>query len=159
MVMLPNTFNRADVPDDDFDPIPAGVYEAVINESEMKATKDELGAYLQLKIVIQGPQHNGRVLFERLNLQNKNEKAVEIAYRTLGKICDAIGKTTIKDSAELHGKPFKIEVDIEKGKPYSKDGVEKEGRDQNRIKKYLPRTEAASSGPSPSADNTPPWKK
>lgn len=161
MVALPQTFNRADVPEDDFEPLQPGIYEAMITESEMKATNDGMGAYLQLKIQVDG----GRVLFERLNLQNKNEKAVEIAYRTLGKICDAIGKTSIKDSNELHNKRFKVEVEVEKGKPYTKDGEQKEGRDQNRIKKYLPYNEAggeaASANPSasPAQGNTPPWKK
>lgn len=161
MVALPSTFNTADVPEDSFEPVQPGQYEAMITESEMKATKDGMGAYLQLKIELDG----GRILFERLNLQNKNDKAVEIAYRTLGKICEAIGKTSIKDSNELHNKRFIAVVEIEKGKPYIKDGEEKPGRDQNVIKKYLPyggtttNKEAAGGSASSSAAASPPWKR
>lgn len=161
MVALPNAFNVADVPDDDFEPVAAGTYTAMITESEMKATNDGEGAYIQLKLELD----NGRVLFERLNIQNKNEKAVEIAYRTLGKICSAMGKVSIKDTSELHDQRFKVEIDIEKGKDYTdkETGELKKGRDQNRIKKYLPNAAAASStsGSAAPADaaSTPPWKK
>lgn len=159
MVMLPNAFNTADVGDDEFEIIQAGEYEAMIIESEMKATKDENGAYVQLKIQLK----NGRILFERLNIQNKNEKAVEIAYRTLKKICEAVGKTSIKDTTELHNKRFIAVVEVEKGKPYVKDGETKEGRDQNRIKAYKQvgggQAASAESPSTPAASNTPPWKR
>ena len=164
MVALPQPINIADIPDDEFECITPGVYDAMITESEMKATKAGDGAYLELKVQIDG----GRILFERLNLQNKNEKAVEIAYKTLKKICEAIGKTSIKDSAELHNKRFKVAVEVEKGKPYTKDGETKEGRDQNVIKKWLPVTAdtkkeagvtAASSGAPASNAALPPWKR
>lgn len=134
MVALPRQFNTADVPDDEFQPIPAGVYTGVITESEMKATNDGTGAYIQLKIELE----NGRVLFERLNIQNKNETAMKIAYQTLAKICEACGKSTISDTNELHNKRMKLQIEIEKGKPYMKDGEEKPGRDQNVIKKWMP---------------------
>lgn len=162
MVALPNSFNTADVGDDEYEVIQPGEYEAMIIESEMKATKDQTGAYVQLKIQLK----NGRILFERLNIQNKNEKAVEIAYRTLKKICEAVGKTSIKDTTELHNKRFLAVVEVEKGKPYMKDGVEKDGRDQNAIKAYKqlggaaePASGNAASSTQSSAANVPPWKR
>lgn len=163
MVTLPQTFNTADVPEDEFELIQPGTYDAMITDSEMKATNNKEGAYIQLKVELT----NGRILFERLNIQNKNEKAVDIAYRTLGKICEAIGKTSIKDTTELHNKRFQVVVAVEAGKPYMKDGEQKEGRDQNVIKKYLPigNKEAAggavsaSAAASPPVGNTPPWKR
>lgn len=161
MVALPNSFNTADVGDDEFEVVPPGEYEAMIIESEMKATKDGNGAYVQLKIQLK----NGRILFERLNIQNKNEKAVEIAYRTLKKICEAVGKTSIKDTSELHNKKMLVVVEVEKGKPYEKDGVMKDGRDQNTIKAYKqlggaaePASGNAASSPNTAA-NVPPWKR
>lgn len=160
MVALPNSFNTADVGDDEYEVIQPGEYEAMIIESEMKATKDGNGAYVQLKIQLK----NGRILFERLNIQNKNEKAVEIAYRTLKKICEAVGKTSIKDTTELHNKRFTAVVEVEKGNQYEKDGVMKEGRDQNRIKSYKQvgggqAASAESPSTQPAAANTPPWKR
>jgi hypothetical protein len=161
MVALPQSFNTADVEDGDFEPVQPGEYEAMILESEMKATKDGNGAYVQLKIQLK----NGRILFERLNIQNKNEQAVEIAYRTLKKICEACGKTSIKDTTELHNKRMLVVLEIEKGKPYEKDGVTKEGRDQNRIKAYksinggVAESASGNAAPSTPAANTPPWKR
>lgn len=172
MVALPNSFNTADVGDDEYEVIQPGEYEAMIIESEMKATKPKegeigsSGAYVQLKIQLK----NGRILFERLNIQNKNEKAVEIAYRTLKKICEAVGKTSIKDTTELHNKRFLAVVEVEKGKPYMKDGVEKEGRDQNTIKAYkqfgatnntggAAEPASGNAASSPAAANVPPWKR
>lgn len=167
MVALPQTFNTSDVPADEFEPVPAGTYTGMITESEMKATNGGDGAYIQLKVELEG----GRVLFERLNIQNKNDKAVEIAYRTLAKICEAVGKTSVKDTNELHNKRFQIVVAVEPGKPYTDKttGEQKAGRDQNVIKKWLPygqeNKEAAGGGVSPSAAaspaaaNTPPWKR
>lgn len=162
MVALPQSFNTADVGEDEYEPVQPGEYEAMIIESEMKATKDGNGAYVQLKIQLK----NGRILFERLNIQNKNEKAVEIAYRTLKKICEAVGKTSIKDTTELHNKRFLAVVEVEKGKPYIKDGVEKDGRDQNTIKAYKSvqvgaevGNASAAAASTPAAGNAPPWKR
>lgn len=160
MAVLPARFNVADVPESEFELIPPGVYKAMITESEMKATKDGQGAFLELKIQLE----DGRSLKERLNIQNKNETAVTIAYQTLAKICKACNKTSIADTNELHNIRFMIEVAVEKGKPYKdKEGVEKQGYDQNTIKKYMsvndavaPTQSAASDAPAP-AD--PPWKR
>lgn len=168
MVALPQTFNTADVADSEFEIIPPGEYEAIITESEMKATNGGDGAYIQMKIQVQGGQYNGRVLFERLNIQNKNDQAVEIAYRTLKKICEAAGKTAIKDTSELHNKRLVIVLEVEKSKPYVKDGVTKDGRNQNVIKAYKPHggtnTEGAgqpASGNTASSPSTgaPPWAR
>lgn len=164
MVALPNSFNTADVGDDEYEVIQPGEYEAMIIDSEMKASKNGDGAYVQLKIQLK----NGRILFERLNIQNKNEKAVEIAYRTLKKICEAVGKTSIKDTSELHNKRFTAVVEVEKGKPYEKDGQMKDGRDQNTIKAYkslnnntggAAEPASGNAASSPSAANVPPWKR
>ena len=65
-------FNAADVePNEGFTPLPAGEYQAIISESEMKPTKDGQGKYLQLKLQILNGQHQNRTLFDRLNLVNK----------------------------------------------------------------------------------------
>lgn len=160
MVALPQRFNVADVPESEFELIPPGTYKAMIVESEMKATKDGQGAYLEMKIQLE----DGKSIKERLNIQNKNETAVTIAYQTLAKICKACNKTSVQNTDELHNIRFMIEVAVEKGKPYKdKDGVEKQGYDQNTIKKYMsmndavaPTQSAASDAPA-SAD--PPWKR
>lgn len=160
MAVLPARFNVADVPESEFELIPPGVYKAMITESEMKATKDGQGAFLELKIQLE----DGRSLKERLNIQNKNETAVTIAYQTLAKICKACNKTSIADTNELHNIRFMIEVAVEKGKPYKdKEGVEKQGYDQNTIKKYMSVNDSVvvNTPATQSLVSTvePPWKK
>lgn len=97
-------------PESQFEPIANGDYPIMFVESEMKQTKAGTGAYLQLVAeVIEGPQ-KGRRLWERLNLQNPNQTAVEIAQRALSQICHAIGQMQVNDSAELHHKPLMATV-------------------------------------------------
>lgn len=106
-------FNAASVPPQDaFDVLPAGWYNVRITGSEMKPTKDASGSYLSLTMtVIDGPATN-RKIFDRLNLNNKNPKAVEIAYQTLSAICHAAGVIQLQDSTQLHGIPIQVKVKV-----------------------------------------------
>jgi hypothetical protein len=124
-----------------FDLIPPGEYDAVITKSEVKGTSTG-GKMLKLQLQIcNGPLQN-RVLFDQLNLWNSNAQAVQIAKGTMSAICRAVNVLTPKDSSELHDKPMRISVGIQKGKG------DYEGQDQNRIKAYKPRQ---SGGPAPTA--------
>ncbi|MEI6540258.1 MAG: DUF669 domain-containing protein [Planctomycetota bacterium] len=97
-----------------FDPIPAGKYLAVITESEQKPTKAGTGHYLQLTFQIQEGVHKGRILWARLNLDNPNATAVQIARAELSAICRAVGVTAPNDSVELHNLPLMITVKCRK---------------------------------------------
>ena len=103
-------------PDTSFEPVPAGWYNLMIDESEMKPTNDGTGAYLALGFKILDGQYAGRKLFARLNLQNSNPTAVEIAYKTLSSIAHAVGVLQVQDSAQLHGIPLKGKVKIRPAK-------------------------------------------
>lgn len=110
-------FNAATVdPQQSFDPIPAGWYNAMIDQSEMKPTKDGSGAYLELRYSIIDGQFINRKIFTRLNLQNANPTAQEIAYKTLSAIAHATGVIQVADSNQLHGIPHKIKVKIRPAK-------------------------------------------
>lgn len=96
-----------------FDDLPAGDYNVMITDSEMKETKDRMGQYLNLTLTIMGGNANGRKIFDRLNLVNKNPTASQIARQTLQSICDAQGRTKggqLQDSAELHNIPMVIRL-------------------------------------------------
>lgn len=168
MVALPQTYKVADLPEgQDFEPIPAGEYSALIVGSQRKDNKAGTGWFLELEIDITAGQYKGRKLFERLNLENPNPQAVEISFQTLGKICRAFGLETVGDSTQLHNRPINIVVDI-KESTYEKDGEQRVSR-QNNIKKWLP----FSQGPSPAqaaapksgndggaaSSSAPPWAK
>ena len=78
-------------PNESFDPLSNGDYLCIITASEMKPTKSGDGAYLELELqVLEGP-HQGRKLWDRLNLNNANETAVRIARGALSSICRAVG--------------------------------------------------------------------
>ncbi len=170
MAQLGMTFNANDAPArDDFTPVPPGVYTAMIVASEKKTTSKG-GEMIVLELDIQEGEHSGRKLFERLNIKNDNPKAVDIAFRTLGEMVKAVGKTTIKDTEELHNKRLMIEVRVEPAKPYiDKEGKEQAGSPQNSIKRFLPVSGAVST-PKGAATNptveskqedksVPPWKR
>jgi len=97
-------------PSDDFEPIPAGKYNAVITDSELKETKAGNGTYLQLAFQIIDGEYRNRMLWARLNLDNPNETAVKIAQGELSAICRAVGVLAPTDSVELHDLPLMIHV-------------------------------------------------
>jgi hypothetical protein len=93
-----------------FEPLPAGRYQAAIVDSEMKPTKAGTGNFLQLTFqVLDGP-HKGRLLWARLNLDNPNATAVQIARAELSAICRAVGVMAPRDSTELHNLPLLVSV-------------------------------------------------
>jgi len=98
-------------PEVGFEPMPAGKYPVMITASEIKQTKAGTGGYLQLRFDVIDGQFKGRVLFDRLNLWNPNEKAVSIAKSSLKAIEMALGlQGGVGDSSELHDKPLVANV-------------------------------------------------
>ena len=146
-----NGFNAANVePAIDFDPIPAGKYLAVITASEMKPTKTGNGTFLELTFQVLEGQYKNRMLWSRLNLDNPNAQAVQIAQAELSAICRAVGVITPKDSIELHNLPLLVTVKIKKR--------EDTGDLVNEIKAYA-KKEAATGQPQQQMTSTPPWSR
>lgn len=138
------------------DPLPAGKYIAVVSESELKPTKAGGGKYLQLTFQIIEGEHKGRLVWARLNLENKSDMTVKIARGELSAICRAVGVMQPRDSVELHNVPLEINVGLKKR--------DDNGEFTNVIKGYAkkggnggvtaPRP-AVTAGPG----STPPWKR
>lgn len=151
MVALPHVYNTADLPDTggSMPLIPPGQYQAVIVNSEFVENKNRNGHFLALKIVITQGQHANTEFVERLNIVNQNAQAVEIAYKTLARISEAVGmQQTPQDSVQLHNRPLMIEVATEAGTPYKDNtGADKMGKDKSIIKKYLPLPGAGAAAP------------
>lgn len=143
-------FNANDVPPlADFDPIPNGKYIAAIVESEQKPTKSGTGHYLELKFQVLEGEHKGRLLWSRLNLDNPNQTAVNIARAELSAICHAVGVMSPPDSSDLHNLPLQITVKCVKRTDT--------GELTNEIKGYARKP---APGAAPAANgNTPPWKR
>lgn len=146
-------FNANDVePASEFEPIPAGRYEAVVVDSEMKPTKSGTGNYLQLTFqIIDGPFSN-RLLWARLNLDNPNDQTRKIAQGELSAICRAVGVLAPNDSVDLHNLPLVIQVRCKK----RTDTGEIVNEVKGYLKKELPTVSAKAA---PVATSTPPWKR
>jgi hypothetical protein len=146
-------FNANQVePTTNFEPLPAGKYLAVITESEMKPTKAGTGHYLQLTFEIMEGPHKGRNLWARLNLENPNARAVEIARAELSAICRAVGVLAPTDSVELHNLPLMIHVKCKKR--------EDTGELTNEVRGYARKeTPPPAANSQPPANSTPPWRR
>src|SRR5690606_14954828 len=89
-------------PSEDFSPIPVGEYSAHIVDSDVKPTKNNTGHYAELEFEVTAGEFKGRKVWARLNLDNPNPKAVEIAQRELSAICHAVGVLQVTDTQQLH---------------------------------------------------------
>ena len=154
-----NGFNASEVdPAADFEPVAPGSYTAVITESETKPTKAGTGSYLQFTFQIVDGEHQGRLLWARLNLDNPSETAGKIARGQLSALCRAVNVLQPKDSLELHNIPLVIKVGVKR-----RDDT---GDMTNEIKGYTARgggvpSNGAARAPvaAGSGGSTPPWKR
>lgn len=137
-------------PTTEFDPISAGKYVAVITASEMKATKNGNGSYLELQFQIVEGEYANRNVWVRLNLDNPNAQAVQIARAQLSAVCRAIGVLTPNDSCELHNLPLTIDVRCKKRQDT--------GDLTNEVKGFS-KKEAPAAPARPAASSTPPWAR
>lgn len=163
MAALGQTFDATTIaPNAPREIIPPGKYLGQIVHSEMRQTKDGTGQYLYMEIEILDGEYAGRRIFERLNLVNNNQQAVDIANRTLSSICHATGTLQVRDSEQLHHKNMLVTVKV---RPASADG--KYGA-SNEVGGYAPANGSApvafaapASAPAakPAAASAPPWKR
>lgn len=153
-------FNATQVqPQASFDPIPAGKYICQITESEIKPTKAGTGQQLVLTWEVLDGEFKGRKIWDRLNISNPNKQAEQISQAALSAICHACGVMQLQDSSQLHAKPMRIRVTVEKSEGYEAS---------NKVKGYeavagtsapafsAPGFQQAPQQAAPAA-NTPPW--
>lgn len=134
MANLTGTYDANAEAQQQFDPLPTGDYPAQIVDSDMKPTKKNDGHFLELEYdVIDGPC-KGRKVWVRLNLDNPNAKAVEIANRQFASIREATGVANPRDSQELHYKPHTIRVEFIKAG--TTKGTKTYDRDANEVKAW-----------------------
>lgn len=146
-----NGFNANNVePANDFDPIPANKYVAVITASQMKENKNKTGDYLELVFQIVEGEYKNRLLWARLCLKHPNPTTSKIARSQLADICRAVGVLTPGDSAELHNLPLVINVKVKK----------RTDNDElvNEIRNFSKR-ETSNGIPAQSKPNVAPWRR
>ena len=108
-----------------YGPLPAGSYDMIIVKSDVKPTKAGTGHYLELEMQVIAGEHSGRRHWERLNVDNPNKQAEEIAKEALAALCFAVGVTDMEDTVQLHDIPFVAHMEIDRKEP-----------DRNRITGY-----------------------
>jgi hypothetical protein len=144
-------FNANEVePSSGFTPIPAGKYLAVITDDEMKDAASGKGRYLSLTFEIIEGECTGRKLWSRLNLENANPMAVDIARKELSAICRAVKVMQLSDTVQLHNLPLVITVRCKKNA--------ETGEMQNEIKGYEAKDSSVSVAPAPQTAKAP-WAK
>lgn len=145
MAQLGGTFDATQVqPQEAFTVIPAGKYKSQVVASEIRATNNGEGQYLWFELEILDGEHQGRKLWDRLNLWNNNATAVEIAQRTLSAMCHATGQLHVEDSEALHFKPMIVTVRVRPAGP-GKDGKQYDA--SNEIRGYEAVNGAAPAAP------------
>lgn len=129
MSFLNVAININDLPDSDnsMEPVPAGVYQVVIDGAELKTTKAGTGQYINLKLKIQGGQFSNRVFFDIINISNPSEVAQNIGLATLKKIMKSMGLDSVQNTDQLIGGHLTVKVDIERSEQYG---------DKNKVKDY-----------------------
>ena len=136
------------------DPIPAGIYEALICDSEVRPTRSGNGKGINLTFEILSGPHKGRKVFAWINFQHPKAEAQRIGQEELARICKAVGVGKLDDTAQLHNLPMMITV-----------AIDKDDQSRNVIKNYKARegaaparsTSAPASGAAASGDA--PWKR
>lgn len=123
------SFNAAEVQPSSFDAIPAGVYEAVIANSESKPMKSGNGMGFNFEFEIISGDHKGRKVFSWITFEHRTSPdAQRIGREQLSAICRAVGVTQLNDTTQLHNLPMMITVAIDKNDP-----------SRNVIKAYKPK--------------------
>ena len=143
-----------------FDPIPAGDYLALILDSDVVPTKAGDGTILKLTFqVIDGPLQ-GRLVFENLNIENRNPAATEIAQARLGSICKSIGLSgPLHDSTVLHNQPMMIRVDIKTDPQYGAKNRIKSVSAAQGVVHQQPAMNAPFARPAAATQSAPAWAK
>lgn len=159
MAQLGGTFDATQVaPSQAFSVIPAGKYKVQITDSDMKPTKDGNGQYLWLEMEILDGEYHGRKLWDRLNLVNPNQQAVEIAQRNLSALCHATGKLHVSDSQDLHFIPVVASVKVRPAKGDYDASNEIRGYEAAGNVTPMSRP-AAPAAAAPATSTTAPWKQ
>lgn len=150
----------------DYTPVPPGEYGFTIIEADYKQTSAGTGhfIYIKCKIDENDPSgEGGRTFEDRFNIDNPNDKAVEIGQRQLNALLFATGKMGIADTDELLGLSAVAKLKVDPAKPYMKDGVQQPGSPSNSVAAYKQRGQAApmqqQTGGQNAAPASPPWKR
>jgi len=90
--------------------IPSGVYKCVIAESVDEPNKAGTGHFFKVTLEVVEGEHAGRKFFDRINHDNPNPKAVEIALRNLSSIMSIAGLEELYNAEQLENTVLNVQV-------------------------------------------------
>jgi hypothetical protein len=95
--------------------LPPGKHKVIIVDSGLEPTSSGQGQMLVFTLQVIEGQLTGRKQSDRLNIHHTNQKTVQIANEQLTAYCHVVGQYHIQqDTAELHNKPFWVEIGWQK---------------------------------------------
>ncbi len=135
-------------PQEDYQVLPPGDYPVQVEKAEIKATKKGDGHLIELAMVVLDGPAKGRKLWDRMNIDNPSEKAVEISMRKLAALGQAVGLAAVRDTQEFVGKMCLAAVKV-------KDNSN-EIRTYKPFQAVAPDSAATAAFPAPPLQSTPP---
>ena len=114
MASLGQTFDVATLPasSGNYEPLPAGLYDARITEAGILTTASGTGRYIKIRFAILGPSGAGRMVFAQLNIENASAKAEEIGRQQLGELMRALGLQRVDDTDQLMNGECQIKLGV-----------------------------------------------
>lgn len=95
------------------EPLPAGLYQVEITNSELKELKSGNGQGLSLEFTVIDPQeHAGRKVWTNLNVQHSNPTAQEIGLGQLSALWKACSTEELEDTDQLFGQIVRIKTKV-----------------------------------------------
>lgn len=110
-------FDATQIQTTSHDPLPAGVYEAVVSASETRPTKNGSGVGINLTFDVVSGEYANRKVFAWINFKHASAKAQQIGQEELASLCRAVGVTQLNDTVQLHDIPLLITVGIDRNDP------------------------------------------
>lgn len=102
----------------DFSPLPDGSYNVEITGAEVKPFKNG-GSGLSVEYTVIDPQqYASRKIWQIINLEHSNERAVEIGKQTLAKLCIAAKVAKLTDENQLFGKIVRVRTKVKQREGY-----------------------------------------
>lgn len=112
-------------PKSDRTAIPEGEYHVVLSASEI--TKTTNGQMIKSTLRVLDGEYAGQSISFNINHVNSNADCQRIGQETLSSVCHAVGVLQINDTAQLHGRPFRVKVSVREVVK-EKDGVKTTNR-------------------------------
>ena len=103
-------FVPASVPEQNYEPLPAGWYTVMVETAEVVDTKARDGKRVKVEFLVTDGEHQGRKLFGGINVVNASSKAQEIGLRELAEFSRACGLVTVRDTSEFVDKTLLVKV-------------------------------------------------